>query len=234
MAQLLILLTMLLLTTETHISLRRRIQIKSRPTHLIGRSYPLRVIQGLRVRPDRPALQDLPDRMVLQGPLALQARQVPQGRPDPQEIQGLPDLLDQQDLLDRQGLQDLRAQTVAMALQGLPALQDLPVLREQRQVLEHQLLQRALLVLLQVALLQPKYSLLQYQRARQDQQGQPDLPVRQDLRGRTQLLLDLPVRQDPQDQQVRLVQTVAMVQQDQRVLQGQQPDSERRLHPQAR
>ena len=205
MAQLLILLTMLLLTTETHISLRRRIQIKSRPTHLIGRSYPLRVIQGLRVRPDRPALQDLPDRMVLQGPLALQARQVPQGRPDPQEIQGLPDLL------DRQGLQDLRAQTVAMALQGLPALQDLPVLREQRQVLEHQLLQRALLVLLQVALLQPKYSLLQYQRARQDQQGQPDLPVRQDLRGRTQLLLDLPVRQDPQDQQVRLVQTVAMV-----------------------
>ena len=143
MAALHILLTMLLHTTETHILLRRHIQIKSRLTHLIGLYYPLKVIQGLRVLPDRPAPQVLPDRMVLQGPLALQVLQVPQGRPDLQEIQGLPDPLDQQGLLDQQVLQDLRAQTVVMVLQDQPVLQDLPVLREQRQVLEHQLPQQA-------------------------------------------------------------------------------------------
>lgn len=143
MAALHILLTMLLHTTETHISLRRHIQIKSHLTHLIGLSYPLRVIRGLRVLPDRPAPQVLPDRMVLQGPLALQVQQVPQGRPDPQEIQGLPDPLDQQDLLDQPDQPDLRAQTVVMVLQDQPVLQGLPVLREQRQVLEHQLPQQA-------------------------------------------------------------------------------------------
>jgi len=142
MAALHILLTMLLPTTETHISLRRRIQTKSRLTHLIGLYYPLRVIQGLQVLPDRPAPQVLPDQMVLQGPLVLQVLQVPQGRPDPQEIQGRPDLLGQQDLLGLPDQQDLRAQTVVMALQGQRGLQGLPVLREQRRVLIHQLPQQ--------------------------------------------------------------------------------------------
>ena len=65
-AQLHILLTMQLLTTETRISPQPHIQTKSHLTHLIGLYYPLRVIRGLQVLPDRPAPQVLPDRMDLQ------------------------------------------------------------------------------------------------------------------------------------------------------------------------
>ena len=90
MAALHILLTMQLPTTEIHISLRRRIQIKSRLTHLIGRSYPLKVIQGLQVQPVLPVRQ---------------VQQVQQG------LRVLMVLQDQQDLPVQQVLQGLQVQT---------------------------------------------------------------------------------------------------------------------------
>lgn len=79
--------------TEIHILLRRLIQTKSHLTHLIGRSYPLKVIQALQGQPDlqgQRVLQDLQDLRVLQVQM---------------------DLLDLQALQVQQDLQDLRVQT---------------------------------------------------------------------------------------------------------------------------
>ena len=85
MAALHILLMMQLPTTEIHISLRRRIQTKSRLTHLIGLYYPLKVIQGLQAQPVLPVRQvqrvqqGLRVLMVLQGQQDLPVQPVLQG-----------------------------------------------------------------------------------------------------------------------------------------------------------
>ena len=92
---------------------------------------------------------------------------------------------------------------VAMVPQVLPDQQVRPDRPEQRRALEHLLLQPALLPCLQAALLQPKYSLLQFQPEQQDQPVLPDLPVLQDLQGQTQLWLAQQVLRVQPDRQVR-------------------------------